>query len=96
MGAGFDAVDVVNAYGGARGSAQCGTMRAGVEGVHNMIHVWVGGNMNSGASPADPIFYWHHAFIDEVWLDWQKNETQNQLAYSGNLQEKKSWSGSTV
>jgi hypothetical protein len=87
-GPGFDVVDVVNAYGGARGSAQYDTMRAGVEGVHNMLHVWVGGKMNSGTSPADPIFYSHHAFIDKIWLDWQKNEAQNARAYSGKLSDK--------
>jgi hypothetical protein len=87
-GNGFDVVDVVNAYSGARGKDQYDTMRAGVEGVHNMIHVWVGGNMNSGASPADPIFYSHHAFIDKIWLDWQKNDTLNKEAYSGLLEDK--------
>ncbi len=28
--------------------------------------------MATAASPADPVFWMHHAFIDEIWADWQK------------------------
>ncbi|QGV77392.1 tyrosinase MelC2 [Streptomyces ficellus] len=39
--------------------------------LHNRVHVWVGGQMGTGASPNDPVFWLHHAFIDKLWADWQ-------------------------
>ncbi|MFF4369315.1 tyrosinase family protein [Streptomyces sp. NPDC001594] len=39
--------------------------------LHNRVHVWVGGQMTSGASPNDPVFWLHHAFIDKLWAEWQ-------------------------
>ncbi|MET9802539.1 tyrosinase family protein [Streptomyces sp. NPDC006368] len=39
--------------------------------LHNRVHVWVGGHMGTGASPNDPVFWLHHAFIDKLWADWQ-------------------------
>lgn len=38
---------------------------------HNRLHVLVGGTMVTNASPADPLFWLHHAFIDKIWADWQ-------------------------
>jgi tyrosinase len=38
---------------------------------HNRLHVLVGGTMTTSASPADPLFWLHHAFIDKTWSDWQ-------------------------
>ena len=38
---------------------------------HNRLHQLVGGTMQTGASPADPVFWLHHAFIDKIWDDWQ-------------------------
>jgi tyrosinase len=40
--------------------------------LHNRVHVWVGGQMTSGVSPNDPVFWLHHCFIDKLWSDWQK------------------------
>ncbi|MEV7418850.1 tyrosinase family protein [Streptomyces sp. NPDC089919] len=40
--------------------------------LHNRVHVWVGGLMSTGASPNDPVFWMHHAFIDKLWATWQK------------------------
>ncbi|MEU3313822.1 tyrosinase family protein [Streptomyces sp. NPDC048387] len=39
--------------------------------LHNRVHVWVGGQMTSAASPNDPVFWLHHAFIDKLWAEWQ-------------------------
>ncbi|WP_426367488.1 tyrosinase MelC2 [Streptomyces sp. E-08] len=39
--------------------------------LHNRVHVWVGGQMATGVSPNDPVFWMHHAFIDKLWADWQ-------------------------
>ncbi|GAB1641891.1 tyrosinase MelC2 [Krasilnikovia sp. MM14-A1259] len=40
--------------------------------IHNRVHVWVGGDMTSGTSPNDPVFWLHHCHIDKLWSDWQK------------------------
>jgi tyrosinase len=40
--------------------------------VHNNTHRAVGGTMALSTSPADPIFWLHHAFIDKCWADWQR------------------------
>jgi tyrosinase len=47
-----------------------GGMRTGLEGLHNQVHVWVGGHMLQTVSPDDPVFFLHHAFIDKCWADW--------------------------
>ena len=39
--------------------------------IHNPPHRWVGGVMVSDASPRDPAFYFHHAWIDLLWVRWQ-------------------------
>ena len=39
--------------------------------IHDRIHVYIGGDMATGASPNDPIFWMHHAFIDKYWADFQ-------------------------
>ncbi|MFF1510915.1 tyrosinase family protein [Streptomyces sp. NPDC058326] len=39
--------------------------------LHNRVHVWVGGQMGTGVSPNDPVFWLHHAFVDKLWADWQ-------------------------
>lgn len=45
-----------------------------LEGVHNMVHVWVGGTMGSiPTAPADPMFWMHHANIDRLWWLWQES-----------------------
>lgn len=38
---------------------------------HNMPHVWVGGNMATGSSPRDPIFFIHHCMVDKIWQDYE-------------------------
>ncbi|WP_151482935.1 tyrosinase MelC2 [Streptomyces albicerus] len=40
--------------------------------LHNRVHVWVGGQMATGVSPNDPVFWLHHAFIDKLWAEWQR------------------------
>lgn len=45
-----------------------------LEGFHNTVHGWVGGTMNNiMVSPADPLFWMHHAEIDRIWSVWQAN-----------------------
>jgi tyrosinase len=40
--------------------------------LHNRVHQWVGGHMISASSPNDPVFWLHHAFIDLIWVRWQR------------------------
>jgi len=43
-----------------------------LEGVpHGSTHNYLGGHMRSFISPADPIFFSHHAYIDKLWAVWQ-------------------------
>ncbi|KIF71706.1 tyrosinase [Streptomyces sp. AcH 505] len=39
---------------------------------HNRVHRWVGGEMLGAASPNDPVFWLHHAFVDLLWDRWQQ------------------------
>ena len=42
--------------------------------IHNAVHRWIGGSMEPGTSPNDPIFFFHHCNIDRLWALWeQKN-----------------------
>lgn len=52
-----------------------------VESNHNGPHVYVGGDMNSGTSPKDPVFYIHHAMIDKLWNDWEEQNTGIQSSF---------------
>jgi tyrosinase len=43
-----------------------------VEGLHDRVHMWVGGHMGQIPYAAfDPIFWAHHAMVDRVWRLWQ-------------------------
>lgn len=39
--------------------------------MHNGVHNFVAGDMATGTSPNDPVFYLHHCNIDRVWAVWQ-------------------------
>ena len=46
--------------------------RVVMEGIpHGSTHNYLGGHMRSFISPADPIFFSHHAYIDKFWAAWQ-------------------------
>lgn len=59
-------------------SSSPGGVRNPVEGwigeaqIHNIVHVWVGGDMVRSSSPNDPVFFLHHCNIDRVWAAWQE------------------------
>jgi len=38
---------------------------------HGMTHNYLGGHLRSFISPADPIFFSHHAYVDKIWATWQ-------------------------
>ena len=39
-------------------------------GMHNRVHVWVGGDMAPATSPNDPVFYLNHCNEDRLWEAW--------------------------
>jgi tyrosinase len=39
--------------------------------MHNRVHEWVAGSMQTIASPNDPVFWLLHANIDRLWAQWQ-------------------------
>jgi tyrosinase len=39
---------------------------------HNEVHRWIGGSMAGAASPDDPVFWLHHAYMDLLWTRWQE------------------------
>ncbi|MFK7770981.1 MAG: tyrosinase family protein [Saprospiraceae bacterium] len=47
---------------------------------HNEVHEEMGENMFSFASPASPIFWNWHAFLDDMWKDWECNCSQSTTA----------------
>jgi tyrosinase len=40
-------------------------------GLHNAVHVWVGGDMTDSTSPNDPLFFLHHCNVDRIWHAWR-------------------------
>src|SRR5919198_3539715 len=44
-----------------------------LEVVHGYVHNAVGGTMAGPSSPADPVFFLHHANIDRLWARWQSS-----------------------
>jgi len=41
-------------------------------GMHNLVHVWVGGDMLPATSPNDPVFFLNHCNVDRIWEAWMK------------------------
>jgi hypothetical protein len=58
-----------SAVGGGGGSPT-GSGSSTLEGLHDTMHVWVGGDMGVSNSPNDPIFWTHHGMVDCVWWEW--------------------------
>lgn len=48
---------------------------------HNMPHVWVSGNMGTGTSPRDPIFFIHHCMVDKIWQEYEDKAVGVQSTY---------------
>ncbi len=41
-------------------------------GMHNRVHVWIGGDMAPASSPNDPVFFLNHCNVDRLWAAWQQ------------------------
>jgi tyrosinase len=45
-----------------------------INAIHGSVHIWVGGTMSDASvSPADPVFWLHHANLDRLWWSWYNN-----------------------
>jgi tyrosinase len=40
--------------------------------LHNLVHIWVGGDMLPASSPNDPVFFLHHCNVDRLWEAWMQ------------------------
>jgi tyrosinase len=77
-----DAIETFRAYDSPpfnRGSNIDTSFRNYIEGwwptgssMHNGVHVFVGGQMQTASSPNDPVFFLHHAQVDRLWYLYQK------------------------
>lgn len=47
--------------------------------LHNIVHVWVGGDMLPASSPNDPVFYLNHCNIDRIWEAWMSRNGRRYL-----------------
>lgn len=47
-------------------------------GHHNLVHVFVGGDMQSSTSPNDPVFFLVHANVDRLWEAWRRRHPTSQ------------------
>lgn len=62
-------------------------------GPHAYGHNGVGGVMSDPyASPSDPVFFFHHGFVDHSWAVWEKGNAQRISTISG----AKDSSGATI
>jgi len=49
-----------------------------MNGIHGSVHIWVGGTMSDASvSPADPVFWMHHANLDRLWWVWYNSPQGN-------------------
>jgi len=49
-----------------------GWISADGPGMHNRVHVWIGGDMGPASSPNDPVFFLNHCNVDRIWEAWMQ------------------------
>ena len=47
--------------------------------LHNLVHIWVGGDMLPASSPNDPVFYLNHCNVDRIWEAWMTKNGRRYL-----------------
>ena len=63
-----------------------------LEWLHGGVHTWVGGPMiDIRTSPADPLFWLHHANVDRIWSIWQTTHSNQNPTLSPIDQELDPW-----
>ena len=77
-GTGGDLAAIASATPTAMAQTSYGAFSSPVNGIHGSIHIWVGGTMSDASvSPADPIFWMHHANLDRLWWVWYNSPQGN-------------------
>src|SRR5215471_12396668 len=79
-----DLTTIVSNIPTVMGNGTFAPFTSSLEGVHNGVHVWVGGTMGFIATaPADPVFWMHHCNIDRLWWEWQQGHAGQNPNLSG-------------
>jgi tyrosinase len=66
----YDAPPWSTASSGFRNQVEGWIPANSAPGLHNRVHVWVGGDMLPSSSPNDPAFYLNHCNEDRIWAAW--------------------------
>lgn len=66
----YDAIDWDVNSAGFRNQLEGWIGIPGQPGLHNRVHVWIGGDMSPSTSPNDPAFYLNHCNVDRIWESW--------------------------
>jgi tyrosinase len=53
-------------------------------GMHNRVHVWIGGDMSPASSPNDPVFFLNHCNVDRLWAAWRQKYPNASYLPGGN------------
>ncbi|HEU0036628.1 MAG TPA: tyrosinase family protein [Kofleriaceae bacterium] len=62
---------IVSGTAGALSMTTYDQFSAPINGIHGGVHIWCGGTMSDASvSPADPVFWLHHANLDRLWWRW--------------------------
>ncbi|MEP7180067.1 MAG: tyrosinase family protein [Pseudonocardiales bacterium] len=64
-----------------------------LESVHGAVHNAVGGTMAGPDSPADPLFFLHHANIDRIWARWSGEHPKAQPPHRSTTLQPAQWHG---
>jgi len=68
----------VSGVASALGQTSYDSFSSPINGIHGGVHIWVGGTMSDASvSPADPVFWLHHANLDRLWWDWYNSAAGN-------------------
>lgn len=59
------------------GSSSIGLSRNIETPYHNQVHMAMGGNMGNFSGPSSPIFWCWHAYLDDMWKEWECNCPQS-------------------
>jgi tyrosinase len=65
-----------------------GPFQLALEHQHDFVHRAVGGTMDSPSSPADPLFWLHHANIDRIWDQWQQSHKMEKPSNPNEVMQK--------
>ena len=62
----------------AMGKTSYAEFSSPINAIHGSVHIWTGGTMSDASvSPADPIFWLHHANLDRLWWVWYNSPQGN-------------------